>query len=95
VLVTLTQTIYADIGDGGVKKVMTFRGGATLIFSLGALNTVDLVVQKNIKSFRRFDNQRKYMRGESNSAPHAISPYVDDSGPSWQLDFSLLHQHVE
>ena len=94
VLVTLTQTIRAEIGEGGLKKSMTFRGGATLIFSLGALNTVDLVVQKNIKSFRRFDKQRKYLRGESDSAPHAVSAYADDTR-SWQLDFSLLHQHVE
>ena len=94
VLVTLTQTIHAEIGDSGSPRTMTFRGGATLIFSLGALNTVDLVVQKNIKSYRRFKKQREYMRGEGAAAPPAVSAYADDTR-AWQLDFSLLHQHEE
>jgi hypothetical protein len=104
VLVTLTQTICAGIDEDkpaksgrrkrGKPRLMTFRGGATLIFSLGALNKVDLVVQKNIRSFRRFDKQRKYLRGEGDAAPTAISAYADDAR-SWQLDFSLLHQHVD
>ena len=91
VLVTLTQTIHANIG---LQKPMTFRGGATLIFSLGALSTVDLVVQKNIRSLRRFERQKRYLRGEDDSAPPAVSTYADDTR-SWRLDFSLLHQHVE
>lgn len=94
VLVTLTQTIHADIGEVGKPRLMTFRGGSTLIFSLGALNTVDLVIQKNIRSFRRFEIQRKYLRGEGDSVPPSLSAYADPER-STELDFSLLHQHFE
>lgn len=91
VLITLSQSLKADIGDDGATRLMTFRGGCTLIFSLGSLNEVDLVVQKNIKSFSRFQSQAAYLRGETGSAT-SLSAYEDDERP-WELNFNLLHQH--
>ncbi|CAN7746428.1 hypothetical protein LJR220_002209 [Bradyrhizobium sp. LjRoot220] len=92
VLVTLTQSVTADIGLDGETRLMTFRGGSSLIFKLGDLNTIDLVIQKNIRSHARFESQRDYLLGESEAAPASISPYVDDDRP-WHLNFNLLHRH--
>jgi hypothetical protein len=92
VLVTLTQCVTADIGIDGQCKLMEFRGGCSLIFSLGDLKTVDFVVQKNIKSYRRFCRQAEYIRGEIPAAAPAMSLYANDD-PPWRLNFSLLHQH--
>ena len=57
VVVTLTQRVTANIGEGGEMKRMVFRGGCSLIFSLGNLNTVEYVILKNIKSYERFQRQ--------------------------------------
>jgi len=38
VLITLTQRVTVDIGEDGVQKTMWFRGGCSLILSLGSLN---------------------------------------------------------
>jgi hypothetical protein len=92
VLITLTQRITADIGDEGERKLMVFRGGCSIIFSLGNLNAVDFVVQKNIKSYGRFCRQAEYQRGETEAATALTSTYADDDRP-WQLNFRLLHKH--
>jgi hypothetical protein len=92
VLVTLTQRITADIGLDGERKLMVFRGGCSLVFSLGDLNSVDFVVQKNIKSYRRFCRQAEYLRGEAEGAEPSSSLYADDDRP-WQLNFNLMHRH--
>ena len=68
-----------------------FRGGCSIILSLGHLNTVDFVVQRNIKSYRRFEAQRAHMRGETDAPPPSLSLYTDERRP-WQLDFNLLHR---
>jgi hypothetical protein len=94
VLVTLTQTVWADIGPTKTPRLMRFRGGSTLIFNLGALNAVELVVQKNIKSFRRFSDQKRYFLGEGDFVPPSLSAYSDPERTG-RLNFSLLHQHVE
>lgn len=90
VLVTLTQRVSADVGDEGEHRLMVFRGGCSIIFSLGNLNAVDFVVQKNIKSYRRFRRQRDYQRGETQVPNAATSTYLDDDRP-WRLNFNLLH----
>ena len=41
VLVTFTQRITADVGADGAAKRMVFRGGCSLILSLGNLNLVE------------------------------------------------------
>ena len=91
VVVTLTQRISAEIGAPGNPKPMVFRGGSSLIASLGNLNTIEYVVQKNIKSYDRFRAQAAYLSGEAGSAPLAVSPYADDDR-DWRLDFNLLHR---
>ena len=91
VVVTLTQRISADIGKPGSKKRMIFRGGCSIILSLGNHNKVEYVVIKDIKSYDRFRAQAAYMNGEDDAAPVAASPYVDDDR-HWRVDFSLLHR---
>ena len=91
VVVTLTQRISAEIGPPGHPKPMVFRGGSSLIASLGNLNTVEYVVMKNIKSYERFRAQAAYLSGASGAAPLAVSPYADDDR-DWRLDFNLLHR---
>ena len=92
VVVTLTQRVTADIGDKGHRKRMVFRGGCSLILSLGDLNTVEYVILKNIKSYDRFLRQAAYMNGEdpAGAAP-SESLYASDDR-DWRLDFNLLHR---
>ena len=91
-MVTLTQRITANVGVDGERKLMVFRGGCSLILSLGNLNTVEFVVQKSIKSYRRFLRQAEYLRGELEGGAPTTSMYADDDRP-WQLNFNLLHRH--
>ena len=93
VIITLTQRVTADIGEGGQQKRMVFRGGCSLILSLGNLNTVEYVILKNIKSYRRFRRQAMYMNGEdSDGAAPSASLYASDDR-NWRLNFNLLHRH--
>jgi len=93
VLITLTQRISADIGTDGERKQMVFRGGCSLILSLGNLNLVEHVVIKNIKSYSRFCKQAAYLNGADGTAPsQSISTYADDDR-DWRLNFNLLHRH--
>ena len=93
VLVTLTQRVEANVGADGATKRMVFRGGCSLILGLGNLNSVEYVIVKNIKSYRRFCRQAAYINGEDeNSAAQSTSLYADDDR-DWQLNFNLLHRH--
>ena len=56
---------------------MVFRGGCSLILSLGNLNRVEYVIVKNIKSYDRYQEQVDYMNGDTGT-PLAVSPYADD-----------------
>jgi len=91
-VVTLTQRVSADVGVDGEHKSMVFRGGCSLILSLGNLNTVEFVVQKSIKSYRRFLRQAEYLRGELDGGAGSTSLYADDDRP-WKLNLNLLHRH--
>ena len=91
VLITLTQQVTVDVGEDGIALPMVFRGGCSVILSLGNLNTVEHLIVKNIKSHRRFMAQRDYMRGETDAAPPSTSLYTDEQRP-WRLDFNLLHR---
>jgi hypothetical protein len=94
VVVTLTQRITADIGEEGQRKRMVFRGGCSLIFSLGNLNTVEYVILKNIKSYDRFQRQVAYVNGDEDGPAPSTSLYADDDR-SPQIRFDLLHgQHL-
>ncbi|MBA3271914.1 MAG: hypothetical protein H0T71_15535 [Acidobacteria bacterium] len=91
VVVALTQRVSADVGSGGAQKRMVFRGGASIILSLGNLNTVEYVIVKNIKSYERFREQAAYLNGETETLPLRVSPYADDDR-DWRLNFNLLHR---
>jgi hypothetical protein len=89
VLVTLTQTIRVDIGTGQEPDIMVFRGGCSLILSLGSLNTAEYVVLKRVTSFRRFQAQRDYLTGETGGSPD-LNVYAE--GRERSINFSLLHR---
>ncbi len=92
VLITLTQKITADIGTDGKRKLMIFRGGCSLILSLGSLNTVEYVILKNIKSYERFRQQAAYLNGEDNTAAaQSTSLYANDDR-DYLINFNLLHR---
>jgi hypothetical protein len=91
VLITLTQRVTADIGQPGSPRPMVFRGGCSLILSLGNLNSVEFVIQKNIKSYGRFQRQAAYLSGEDARGSESSSLY-DDDDRDWRIDFALLHQ---
>jgi hypothetical protein len=94
VLVTLTQRISTLINEGNEpERRMVFRGGCTIIVDLGALNKVFYVISKNIKNRRRYDEQRKYLRGEKDDVPPPSTSIYSDDDRNWRLDFNLLHQH--
>jgi hypothetical protein len=91
VVITLTQRVTVDIGTAGKKKLMVFRGGSSVILSLGNLNTVEYVVVKNIKSHDRFREQAAYLNGENTTVPLAASTYEDDDRAG-RLRFNQLHR---
>ena len=91
VLITLTQRVSADIGQPGSPRAMVFRGGCSLILSLGNLNSVEYVIQKNIKSYGRFRRQAAYLSGEDSRGSESSSLYNDDDR-EWQINFALLHE---
>jgi hypothetical protein len=90
VVVALTQRVTVDIGTPGVPEPMEFRGGASLILSLGRLNEVEYVVVKNIRSYDRFREQVAFLRGESGPVPRAAAMYADRRAT--RIDFNLLHR---
>jgi hypothetical protein len=92
VLITLSQRVTADIGEPGSPRPMVFRGGCSLILSLGSLNRVEYVIQKNIKSYGRFRRQAAYLGGEDNRGSQSSSLY-DDDARDLRIDFALLHQN--
>ncbi len=61
---------------------------------MGTLNTVEYVIQKNIKSYGRFQEQAAYMNGEgpAGAGAESASLYNDDSR-DWQINFALLHRY--
>jgi hypothetical protein len=95
VVVTFTQQVAADVGTDNDFKLMVFRGGCSLILQFGDENTVEYVVVKNIRSYRRFCEQARYVNGE---AEHAAAPspslYANDDRER-KLDFNLLHRYSE
>jgi hypothetical protein len=92
VLITLTQAVTADVGTDAAPKRTVFRGGCSLILSLGSLKQVEYVIQKSIKSFGRFTRQAAYVRGEGPPAAiRSVTMYEDDDR-DWRLDFAILHR---
>jgi hypothetical protein len=92
VLATFTQSIEVDVGEDGVIKPMIFRGGCSLILKLGDLNVVEYVIVKNIKSYQRFSDQAKYVKGEDENAARASFSIYSDGDREPRLDFNLLHR---
>lgn len=93
VVVTFTQRVKADIGEGKDKRQMVFRGGCTLILSLGDLNVVEYVIVKSIRSYRRFREQARYLSGEDASGAESSASLYADGSREPRLNFNLLHRH--
>jgi hypothetical protein len=89
VLITLTQTIRVDIGSATHPDIVVFRGGCSLILSLGKLKEAEYVVLKRITSFRRFQAQVGYLTGESGPSPD-LNVYAE--GRERRINFRLLHR---
>lgn len=89
VLITLTQTIRVDIGTAIEPDVVVFRGGCSLILSLGSLKEAEYVVLKRITSFRRFQAQVGYLTGETGASPD-LNVYAE--GRERHINFRLLHR---
>lgn len=85
---TLTQRITVKLDDGSET---VFRGGCSIIFSLGSLSNVEFVVRKDIRSRTRLERQVSYQQGEANTAAVHASVYTDET--SRNLSFNLLHRH--
>jgi len=92
VLITLTQAVHADVGTDAAPRHMVFRGGCSLILSLGSLKSVEYVIQKNVKSFGRFQRQAEYVRGEGPSAAMRAASMYEDDDRGQRLDFAALHR---
>lgn len=92
VLISLTQSVQIQIEQDGKKHIMKFRGGCTLVFRSGADIDIEYVVRKNLKSFERFDRQRKYQFEEPTNVVALTSTYESPTAPS-TLNFKHLHNH--
>ena len=98
-VVTLTQRVRANVapisGGGKRKEVrpMVFRGGCTIIMSLGELNQVEYIVVKNITSYRRFLEQAKYFNGDDDCAVNLAESMYADGYRERRINFNLLHRH--
>ncbi|HEV7403025.1 MAG TPA: hypothetical protein VGO11_08875 [Chthoniobacteraceae bacterium] len=93
VVVTLTQRIKADIGSDEDVRPMVFRGGCTLILSLGKLNEVEYIIVKGITSYRRFREQADYLNGVDDAGAIPATALYSDGSHDPRLNFNLLHRH--
>jgi len=93
VVVTLTQRVNIDISETGRRRPMVFRGGCTIILSLGQLSKVEYLIVKSIKSYRRCEAQKAYLNGEDGSGTAPAISFYGDGSRDMQLDFNLLHRH--
>lgn len=91
-VITLTQSIIADVGLEGESRLMVFQGGCSIIIRIGKQTGADFIVQKNIKSVRRFSRQAEYRRSETQCANALTSTYYEDIAQPWRVDFRLLHR---
>jgi len=90
VLVTLTQRVTVDVGEPKAPRPMVFRGGCSLILSLGELNRAEYVIVKNIKSWPRFTRQAEYFNGDRAGGARRESMYAEYDR-DWRVNFNLLH----
>lgn len=91
VLITITQKVEVNIGTEREPEIMVFRGGSSIIMSLGSTEEVEFVVQKNIKSYARFSAQVNYQRGDVPGGPEDSSMYAQDGHPA-RISFMRIHQ---
>ena len=92
VLISLTQSVHVEIDHDGKKQEMTFRGGCTLVLKAGADIDIQYIVRKNLKSFERFERQRKYQFEDPDNAVALTSTYDQPTSPA-TLNFKHLHVH--
>jgi hypothetical protein len=99
VLIVLSQTARIKIprenpaeGEPDTETI-NFRGGCSLILSLGNLDRLEYVISKNVKSQYRFSQQMDYQHsGEDFSM--GLTTYADNTGDNYDLSFKQLHFHT-
>lgn len=99
VLIVLSQTAKIYIprenptaGEPDTETIK-FRGGCSIILSLGNLDRLEYVISKNIKSQYRFSQQMDYQHsGEDFSM--GLTTYADKTGDEYDLNFKQLHFHT-
>ncbi len=92
VLISLTQSVKVQVELDGTQRTMKFRGGCTLVLRSGADINIEYIVRKNLKSFERFERQRKYQFEEPDNVVALASTY-DNPAPPSTLNFKHLHKH--
>jgi hypothetical protein len=97
VIITLSQTVTIPhtlkVGKKTVDDSVKFRGGCSIILSLGNLNEIDFIVSKNIKSQRRLDKQVKFQEDFSDYAL-SLATYDGHSEDRRAINFKNLHFHT-
>jgi len=99
VMISLSQTANIPIRDKTASKrsksktqSIRFRGGCTMILSLGNLQKIEFAIVKNIRSQFRFEQQVKYqLSGEDLSM--GLTTYNGSDDNSSNLNFKFLHFH--
>jgi hypothetical protein len=98
VIISLSQTLNLEVPrekpqeDEPATETLRFRGGCTIILSLGNLQQIEFVISKNIRSQFRFDHQMEYQQGGEDFSM-GLTTYADNTGDNCDLNFKQLHFH--
>jgi hypothetical protein len=98
VLIVLSQTARISVprenpakGESPMETIK-FRGGCSLILSLGNLDRLEYVICKNVRSQYRFSQQMEYQHNDEDFSM-GLTTYADDTGDDYDLSFKQLHFH--
>ncbi len=98
VLVVLSQTAKfpREVENPATGEMETetikFRGGCTLIISFGAIDQLEYVICKNIRSEYRFGRQMEYQQNKEDSSL-GLATYARGESDKYDLSFKELHFH--
>ncbi|MBL7856350.1 MAG: hypothetical protein JNM57_01575 [Cyclobacteriaceae bacterium] len=98
VIISLSQTIRFTIPrkQPNTKKIsseeIVFRGGSTIILSLGNMKEVEYAITKNLKSQRRFEYQTAFQHADEDYSMN-LATYQHGPDDNFDLNFKHLHFH--
>lgn len=109
VVIVLTQTVRVEISpkkptkktkgktsqktEPDQRETIVFRGGCSLILSLGNLKKLEYAIVKNVRSQRRFNQQMAFQQSEQDYSLNAITYQQESTNGNHDLDFKFLHTH--